>query len=313
MTLLPQSTIDRLTLARFNVRRCVNGSRSGNHRSPFTGASAEFAQHRQYCPGDEPRRIDWRVLARTDRFMVKQYDQETNLRATILLDTSASMAYSGDGTGKPVAADHDHVVSKLTHAARLAAAFAWMFVRQGDAVGLATYDQQIRMRFPIASTSGHLQRMLNAMNDLRPQNRSATATAIHQLAKTTPPRGLIIVLSDLLDDPALLLNSLYHLRNRHHEVVVIQVLAPEELHFPFNDTIRFRDLEAVSDDFDVDPSAIRREYLRQLHQHLIEVKGACYQVEADCLLTTSDESVEHVLTDYLASRHGNQTPQEGSQ
>jgi uncharacterized protein (DUF58 family) len=312
MTLLPQSTIDRLALARFPVRRCVNGSRSGNHRSPFTGASSEFAQHRQYCPGDEPRRIDWRVLARTDRFMVKQYDQETNLRATILLDTSASMAYCGDAHGKTAKLSQSLVVNKLTHATRLAAALAWTLIRQGDAVGMVTYDQQVRLRLPIASTTGHLHRMLSVMSELRPQNPSATAPVIHQLAETIPARGLVILLSDLFEDPASLLHALHHLRHRHHEVVVLQVLAPEELRFPFHDTIRFRDLEATSDDYDVEPQAIRREYLRQLQDHLNEVRQLCHQVEADYWMTTSDESVEHVLTDFLASRHGSPTQQRGS-
>lgn len=313
MTLLPQSTIDRLALARFNVRRCVNGSRSGSHRSPFTGASSEFAQHRQYSPGDEPRRIDWRVLGRTDRFMVKQYDQETNLRATILLDTSASMAYCGDAIGKTTTPGQKSVESKLTHATRLASAFAWLLIRQGDAVGMATYDEAIRLRLPIASTTGHLHRMLNALAEVRPRNRSATAEVIHQVADTMPARGLVILLSDLFEDARSLLHALHHLRHRHHEIVVVQVLAPEELYFPFGDAIRFRDLEATSDDYDVDPQAIRREYLRELHQHLDEVKAVCHQAEADHWLTTSDQSVEDVLTDYLASRNGNLTSHGGFQ
>ncbi|MBL8892813.1 MAG: DUF58 domain-containing protein [Planctomycetaceae bacterium] len=295
MTLLPQTTLDRLALARFPVRRSMNGTRQGNHRSPFTGASAEFAQHREYCPGDEPRRIDWRVLARTDRFVVKQYDQETNLRATILLDASASMGYAGTRSKQG---------SKLQHASRIAAALAWVLIQQGDAVGLIAFDQQVNLRLPIASTTGHLHRLLRAIDSLQPNKPSATSQVIHQLAETLPSRGLVILCSDLLDDPATLQHALFHLRHRHHEIVVMHVLADEEVNFPFSDTMRFRDLEGVESWLDVDPQAIRRDYLRQLQDHLLAVKQACHQVAADYLLTTTDQNVADVLIDYLATRCG---------
>ncbi|MBX3416135.1 MAG: DUF58 domain-containing protein [Pirellulaceae bacterium] len=300
MNLLSQTTIDQLALARFPVRRAMNGTRNGSHRSPFTGASAEFAQHREYSPGDEPRRIDWRVLARTDRFVVKQYDQETNLRATILLDCSASMGFAGAG------------ISKLAYATQLAAALAWVLIRQGDAVGLIAYDQQIRLRLPTASTAGHLHRLLEAMANLQSQHASATPTLVHQLAETLPSRGLVILCSDLFEDPPALQHALHHLRHRHHEVLVVQVLAPEEVSFPFNDAIRFRDLERCSGSMDVDPPAIRREYLRQLQAHLEAVKQACHQIEADYLMTMTDQPVADVLTNYLAARFGKQSNRGGS-
>ncbi|HMP78926.1 MAG TPA: DUF58 domain-containing protein [Pirellulaceae bacterium] len=299
MNLLPQSTIDRLVLARFPVNRSMHGSRHGSHRSPFTGASAEFAQHREYSPGDEPRRIDWRVLARTDRFVVKQYDQETNLRATIILDASASMGYCGAEAHRgPVK------LSKLGHAAQLAAGFAWMLVRQGDAVGAAIYDHTIRQRYPAASTPGHLHRILQGLAGLRPAGRSATASVVHQLAETTPSRGLFVLFSDLLEEPSELMHALHHLRYRHHELIVCQVLAPEEVNFPFDAATRFRDLEGNQDHCDVDPQAVRREYLRQVQAHLSEIRQACHQVEADYLLTTTDQPVDDVLIDFLAARHG---------
>lgn len=300
MNLLPQSTIDQLKLARFPVRRAMNGTRNGSHRSPFTGASAEFAQHREYLPGDEPRRIDWRVLARTDRFVVKQYDQETNLRATILLDTSASMGYVGKG------------ITKLTYATQLAAALAWVLIRQGDAVGLVVYDQRIRIRVPSASTSGHLHRLLESMSNLEPNNASETPAVIHQLAETLPSRGLVILCSDLFDDPQALQHAMHHLRHRHHEVLVVQVLAPEEVSFPFSDSIRFCDLEGSGEPIDVDPGAIRSEYLRQLRTHLGAVRQACHQIAADYLLAKTDKSVADVLTNYLASRFGKQAHRGGS-
>ncbi|MBL8853980.1 MAG: DUF58 domain-containing protein [Planctomycetaceae bacterium] len=296
MTLLPQSTLDRLAMARFPIRRLMNGTRQGNHRSPFTGASAEFAQHREYCPGDEPRRIDWRVLARTDRFVVKQYDQETNLRATILLDASASMRFAGTRAT---------LISKLNHAKQIAAALAWVLMQQGDAVGLVAFDQRVRLRMPFGSTAGHLHRLLEAITGVQPEQPSATATVIHQLAETIPSRGVVILCSDLLDDPHSLQHALYHLRHRNHEIVVMHVLADEEVNFPFSESIRFCDLEGLDEWMDIDPPAIRREYLRQLQQHLSAVKQACHQVAADYLLTTTEQNVADVVINYLATRTGN--------
>lgn len=296
MTLLPQSTLDRLAMARFPIRRLMNGTRQGNHRSPFTGASAEFAQHREYCPGDEPRRIDWRVLARTDRFVIKQYDQETNLRATILLDASASMRFAGTRAT---------LISKLNHAKQIAAALAWVLMQQGDAVGLVAFDQRVRLRMPFGSTAGHLHRLLEAITGVQPEQPSATATVIHQLAETIPSRGVVILCSDLLDDPHSLQHALYHLRHRNHEIVVMHVLADEEVNFPFSESIRFCDLEGFDEWMDIDPPAIRSEYLRQLQQHLSAVKQACHQVAADYLLTTTEQNVADVVINYLATRTGN--------
>lgn len=295
MTLLPQTTLDQLSQSRLTVRRAMNGTRNGNHRSPFTGASADFAQHREYCQGDEPRRIDWRVLARTDRLVVKQYDQETNLRATLVLDASASMGYAG--TGK-------HRISKWTHATRLSAALAWLLIGQGDSVGLVAFHQQICLRMPTSSTAEHLHHMLQAMEHWTPQLPSSTPTILHQLAETLPSRGLIILCSDLLDDPAPLQHALHHLRHRNHEVIVMHVLAPEEVSFPFTDSLQFLDMEGNCDPIDVDPNAIRREYLRQMQSHLDTLKAACHHVEADYLLTTSDQAVPDVLIRFLATRLG---------
>jgi uncharacterized protein (DUF58 family) len=300
MTLLPQSTIHQIAMARFPINRAKIGTKQGYHRSFFTGSSNEFSQHRQYCPGDEPKRIDWRVLARTDRLMVKQYDQETNLRATLLIDSSASMGYRNTKAKKTGAQNP----TKLMHASRLAAALAWILIRQGDAVGMISFSHQITCRTTHASTPAHLHRLLASLESLRPQQSSESASVLHDIAEILPSRGLIVLCSDLLSDPESLRSALFHLQHRHHEIVVIQVLAPDELDFPFNDSLCFRDMECKSQLFDVDTLAIRNEYRSQLTQHLKEIEQACCQVQADYLLTTTDQEVPNVLTAFLARRYG---------
>lgn len=295
MSLLSQSSLDRLGLARWPMRRAVHGTRQGAHRSPYTGASAEFAQHREYAVGDELRRVDWRVLARTDRLMVKQYDQETNVRATILVDASASMGYVGKKKG---------AIRKLTQASRLAAGLAWVLMRQGDGVSLVVGDHQIRQQLPVGSTMGHLQRLLRTLEGLQPHGPSNFAGVIHTLAESAPARGLMILLTDGLEEPATLQRALHHLHFRNHEVLLLQVLSSDELEFPFQEAHRFRDLEDGLADCDVDPTAIRRQYLAAVTQHLSAIRQACHQVNAEYLLTSTEEDSGTVLVDFFAQRSG---------
>jgi len=310
MTLLPQSTLDHLKLARFPVKRTKTGARLGNHKSVFTGASAEFAQHREYSAGDEPKRIDWRVLARTERLVIKQYDQETNLRSTLVVDTSASMGYQG-GRFRKLSKPS---VTKLQHAAGIAAALAWILVRQGDSVSMIGFDQKVHQRTPYASTPGHLHRLIQALGKLSPQHASQTAATLHNIASILPERGLVILFSDLFEDTEGLRQALHHLRFRNHEIVVIQILAKDELDFSLEGSIRFRDMENPVSHFEADPAAIRKEYLRQLGNHFEAIEIACDQVQADYLLTTTDQSIPDVITNLLARRCGgmlSQLPSKG--
>ncbi len=300
MTLLPQSTINQISMARFPIKRSKTGTKQGYHKSLFTGSSNEFAQHRQYSPGDEPKRIDWRVLARTDRMMVKQYDEETNLRATFLMDSSASMGYRNEKRKKTDPLNS----TKLMHATRLAAAMAWILTRQGDAVGMMSFSDQITCRTAHASSPTHLHRLLASLESLTPQQSTESASVLHDIAEILPPRGLIILCSDLFSDPDSLRSALFHLRHRHHEMVVVQVLASDEVEFPFHDSLCFRDMEGNNQLFDVDSLAIRREYHSQFTQHLKSIELACCQVQADYLLTTTDQDIPAVLSPFLARRYG---------
>lgn len=298
MTLLPQTTINRLTRARLKVYRAKLGTKQGGHKSLLTGCSNDFAQHRQYTPGDEPSRIDWRVLARTNRLMIRQYDQETNLRATLLIDSSASMAYRDAKAGASI----DQAPDKITHAKRLAAALAWILIRQGDAVGFMSYSSGITCRSTHASTVHHLHRLLGSLEQIVPQSSEDSVVILHKIAETLPPRGLIILVSDLFLDPLSLRDVLSHFQHRNHELIVLQVLATDEVNFPFADSLRFRDLEGDQQFFEADSLAIRQEYKSQLEKHLQSIKQICRQVQADYVFTTTDDDIADVVNSFLGSR-----------
>lgn len=304
MTLLPQNTIDRLTRARLNVYRAKSGTKQGSHKSLVTGCSNDFAQHRQYSYGDEPKRIDWRVLARTNRLMVRQYDQETNLRATLLIDSSASMSYLNSKASKST----DRISDKLTHAKRLAAALAWILIRQGDAVGITSYASQITCRSPHASTVHHLHRLLNSLEHIDPQSTADSIGILHRIAETLPPRGLIVLISDLFHDPLLVRDVLSHFQHRNHELIVMQVLAPDEVNFPFSESLRFRDLECHQQLFEADSIAIRQEYKTQLGNHLASIKQICNQFQSDYVFTRTDDDIADVINSLLENRHRRSAP-----
>ncbi len=296
--LLPNSITSRFSRARFPVHRPVIGTKSGDHRSPHTGLSTDFAQHREYSPGDEPKSIDWRAFGKTDRYYVKQYSDDTNLRASILLDCSASMAYCDQVSG----GHHRSMPSKLDYARRLAAMIAWILMRQGDAVSLFVFDDQIRQRLPMLSTADHLHRILRTLSEVQAQRSSNYTAVMHEVAGQLSNRGLVIVISDFLDELTQFSGALHHLRHHHHEIIVFQTLASDELRFPFRHTARFRDLEELIEEQDIDPATIRQEYLRQINGHLSELQAACNLAEADFARFTTDRPLDDALADYFARR-----------
>jgi uncharacterized protein (DUF58 family) len=303
MTLLPQTTINRLTRARLKVYRAKMGTKQGSHKSLVTGCSNDFAQHRQYTPGDEPKRIDWRVLARTNRLMVRQYDQETNLRATLLIDSSASMGYRDSTAHNSAIQTSD----KLTHAKRLAAALAWILIRQGDAVGIMSYANRINCRSIHASTVHHLHRLLSSLEQIAPQSTGDSVEILHKIADALPPRGLMVLISDLFLDPLPLRDVLSHFQHRNHELIVMQVMASDEVNFPFADSLRFRNLEGHQQFFEADSLAIRQEYKSELNKHLQSIKQICSQVQADYVFTTTDDDIAEVVNTFLESRQRRST------
>lgn len=233
------------------ARTIVEGLLLGLHRSPFRGFSAEFAEYRHYLAGDDPASIDWKVFARSDKYYVKKFEAETNLECNILVDTSASMAYGTTG------------ITKLEYASYLAASIAWLVSRQRDAVGLTTFDEKIVTRLPPRARPGQLHTILIALEQLRGGAKSDVAKPLRQLADTLTKRGLVVLISDLLDEPERVVTGLRYLRARGMEVVVFHVLDHAELTFPFEEAAKFTDLES-SEEIVAVPGMVRAHYLEQI-------------------------------------------------
>ena len=262
MRLLDPQVLAKIHRLELIARGVVEGVVSGRHKSPYKGFSAEFAEHRQYTPGDSVRSLDWRVYGRSDRYYIKQYIEETNLRAAILLDASGSMRYTGEKAAK-----HDgRRLSKFEYGRLLAACLAHLMVHQQDAVGLVTFDTTVRKFIPPRSHVSHLRAILQELHDTAPGNETALAPIFHDIAERARRRGFIIIISDLFDDPEDVLNALYHFRYRKHEVLLLHVMAEEEVTFPFDHWSVFRNLELADNRVQFDPRAVRTEYLNQVRR-----------------------------------------------
>jgi uncharacterized protein (DUF58 family) len=287
--LLDPAVVARLSTMELKARTIVEGLLLGLHRSPYRGFSAEFAEYRDYQQGDDPARVDWKVYARTDRYYVKKFEAETNLECTILLDSSASMGY---GTG---------AVSKLHYASCLAAAVAWLVSGQRDAVGLTVFDERIHTRIPPRARRGHLHTILLTLERLQASARSDVAKPLQQLADALAKRGLVVLVSDLLDDPQEIVKGLKYLRARGMDVVVFHVLDEAELTFPFERATTFRDMESSEEVLAV-PAAVRAHYLEQLETlkavYAHELRGA----GIDYTLVSTVTPLDVALLAYLNAR-----------
>jgi uncharacterized protein (DUF58 family) len=300
LRLLDGEALARLHRLELLARGVVEGLVAGRHRSPYKGFSVEFAEHRQYAPGDDIRDLDWRAYGKSDRYYVKQYVEQTNLRATILLDASGSMGYRGN-----LAACADgQALSKFEYARLLAASLAHLMIHQQDAVGLVTFDTSIRGHIPPRSRPGHLRVLLGELAAAGCGGQTAVAPILHDIARRSHRRGLMVVISDLLDDPDEILRSLHHFRHRRHEVMVLHVLAEEELTFPFEQFSEFRDLERPGGRRHADPGAIRAEYLGQLRRHLAKLERGCGQMNVDYVRLSTSRDFCAALSAYLADRKG---------
>ena len=287
---LDPAIISRLGTMELKARTVVEGFLSGLHRSPYKGFSVEFAEYRQYLPGDDLSTLDWKVYARTDRHYVKKFEEETNLECHILLDQSGSMAYRG---GAPM--------SKLEYGSVLAASLAFLMQRQRDATGLIAFDEKIRFRLPAAARPGHLHALLLALERLQPGEKSNVGRPLHQLAEALVKRSLVVLISDLLDEPGPAIKGLRHLKFRGTDVVVFQLLDPHELTFPFRGSSRFRDIE-TSQEVIAEPSKARKEYLRELAgltlQYDRELRGA----GIDYVQLDTSQPLDFALLTYLSAR-----------
>jgi uncharacterized protein (DUF58 family) len=272
------------------ARTLVEGFLTGAHKSPYKGFSVEFAEHRQYYPGDEIRHIDWRAYGKTDRYYIKEYEEETNLRAHLLVDASGSMAYRGKHP------------SKFQYAQYIAASLAYLMLHQRDAVGLVTHDTRVRQILPPRANVKHLLRVLHTLEQTRPGGETSMAPLWHELAGQLPRRGLVVVLSDCFDQLDALLRALRHFRHQKHEVLLFHVLAPEEIEFPFKKMTQFRNLEVSDHRLLVDPQQLRREYLKNFEAFCHQLRHQAGQAQIDYHLLRTDEPVDRALGVYLTKR-----------
>ena len=298
MKLLDADALARIGRLELLARGVVEGFVSGRHKSPYKGFSSEFAEHREYVAGDNIRDLDWRVYARSDRYYIKQYIEETNLRSLILLDASGSMRFRGE-----LAARHDgRALSKFEYARYLAATLAYLMIHQQDAVGLVTFDTKIRRYIPARSRPNHLRVLLAELHQTAPGEETNLAPILHDIAERAHRRGLVVIISDLFDDPEELLRALYHFRYRNHEVLLLHVMAEEELCFPFDQCSEFRDLELADRRIQIDPRAIRAEYLDQVRRHIGRIEMGCGQMSIDYVPLSTRHPFDVALAHYLAQR-----------
>lgn len=272
------------------ARLVVEGFITGLHRSPYHGFSVEFAEHRQYMPGDEIKRIDWKIYARTDRFYIKQYEEETNLKAYIILDTSRSMGYASQGQ-----------LTKLTYASYLAASLAFMMIKQQDAVGLSLFDESVTSFLPPHATKAYLRQLLIALQHVRPSGTTGAGKSLHHVADRITRRGLVIVISDLLDDPDTVIAALKHFRHKKNEVIVMHVLDPLERSFAFGADAVFKDVE-TSERLTTQPWQIQHAYREAMGMFLERYKKECHENYVDYVLLDTTTPFDVALFEYLSKR-----------
>jgi len=296
--LLDPEAMAKINRVELLARQTVEGFISGRHKSPYRGYSAEFAEHREYTPGDDLRDLDWQVYAKSDRYYIKQYIEETNLRATILLDASGSMAYRGD-----IAAQHQgQPLSKFEYARFLAACLVRLLLNQQDAVGLVTFDSAIRRYLPARTRTNHMSVLLEAMFNTRPGEESALAPVFHEVAERIHRRGLLIIISDLFDRPEEILKALHHFRFRKHEVILMHVMADEELTFPFKHWSQFKNLEQAGQHVEIDPEALRSAYLGEVRAFINTIEKGCGEMRIDYVPFSTRQDFDLALASYLSHR-----------
>lgn len=285
----------RARIARLDVtaQTLVEGPVTGLHKSPFQGFSVEFAQHREYTWGDDLKHLDWKVFARTDRYSIKEYEEETNLQAMVLLDASESMLYRGERA----------LASKYEYGATLAAGLTFLFLRQQDGLGLSLFDEEERGYAAPSAHPAQLRRLAKMMSEVEVRGESTrkTPTVFHRMAERLRRRGMVFIVSDLLFPTPEFLEGLRHLRHRRHEVVVFHTLDPDELDFPFDDATRFEGLETQSHLL-ADPRALRDSYLEQIRRFQREVETGCRNARADYVQVDTRLPAGTTLARYLTYR-----------
>ena len=286
---LDPKVLARLSRGQVQARLPMSGSMSGQHRSPHKGSSVEFAEYRKYVPGDDIRLLDWRVYARSDRFYLKEFEADTNLRAYFVLDCSASMSFAGSGE------------SKLAYARKMIAALAWLLVQQGDAVGLSCFSDKAMPDIPARRNPAHLGNIFDGLAALKPAGETALASSLHKLAEKIPQRSLVLIFSDCFTPVEGLLSCFQHLRFRKNDLAVFQLLDRAELDFDFSRPTRFVDLE-TSATLLAEPETIRSRYFTELNAFLNALKSGCREFNAEYRLVVTDDDYEKAIANFLIER-----------
>lgn len=285
---LDPKTLDRIKRLDLRARLVVEGFLTGQHRSPYNGFAVEFATHREYTPGDDIRHIDWKVFSKTDRLYIKEYEEETNLKCTLIVDASKSMHYGQDRT-------------KFDYAATAAASLAFLLQQQQDAVGLVTFNTKVLKALPASSHPNHLKLMLHELEQTQPDNKTDVAEVFPQLAQQTRSRGLVALFSDCFVDLNVLSDALRQFRLRRNEVIVFHVMHHDELTFPFDDNTLFRGLEADVQ-LHAEPRALRKTYLENVKNFQDEVRRICSSSGIDYVLVDTNDPLDATLGTYLTFR-----------
>ena len=288
---LTPAELQKVSNLQIVARLVVEGFFSGLHKSPHKGFSVEFAQHRQYVQGDEIRRLDWKVFGKTDRFYIREFEEETNLRATLLLDLSGSMAYGGERRA-----------SKQQYATRLAAALAYLMLQQRDTVGLVTFDTKIRRYIPQRSGVGHLRVLMDELQQSQPGGETALAQVFSDLVPRIHRRGLLVILSDCFGDVKQLVTALAQFRHARHEILLFQILDRDEVEFPFQQWTKFESLEQAGQFRLLEPAQFRAAYLENLRKFQDELTKGCHRHRIDLVQMITDQPYAEALGAYLTKR-----------
>jgi uncharacterized protein (DUF58 family) len=285
---LRPEVVSRLANMDLRARLIVEGFIAGLHRSPYHGFSVEFAEYRQYNAGESTRNVDWKIYAKTDRYYVKVFEDETNLKATLLLDRSASMDFGSE-------------VTKLRYGTLLCAALSYLMIKQRDAVGLVIFDDRINEFIPHRSVRQHLLYLLKTLEGIRPGAKTLISETLHQMAERVKRRGLVILFSDLLDDPDAVLGGLKHFRHRGHEIVLFHILDPVELTLDYGGEVKFVDKE-TGEKLRAQPWFLKKEYIRDVRDWISWLEKGCKENAIDYNLVTTKTPFDQALVSYLNKR-----------
>ena len=286
---LSSSIINKINSLSLRAKLAVEGFIIGLHKSPYQGFSIEFSEHRPYSYGDEIKHIDWKIMAKTDKLYIKQYEEETNLKCYILFDKSSSMKYASED------------ISKFEYAKTICAALSYLMIKQQDAVGLTLFDKKINYSIPARSKISHLNVLLKTLHNSSINGETKISNILHQLADSIKKRGLIILISDLLDNQKDVINGLRHFRYKGHEVIVFQILDEQEINFDFNKSAKFIDLE-TDEEIITDPRQIKNEYKKSMSAFCEKYRLECTQNNIDFIQISTSDSIDKALLGYLIKR-----------